>query len=128
MPIPHRPATIRATGLQPLELAHVEHAVHQFMLRRRPPPEIRPELDLEPRIEGQSIVLFERSPAWRGAPGEAIELMVAKATYVRSHDHWRVYWQRRDLRWHRYDPAPEVATVEDFLELVDEDAYACFFG
>lgn len=115
-------------GLQPLELAHVEHAVHQFMLRRRPPPEIRPELDLEHRVEGQSIVLFERRPTWQGAPGETIELMVAKTTYVRSHDHWRVYWQRSDLRWHRYDPAPEVPTVEDFLDLVDEDAYACFFG
>lgn len=54
--------------------------------------------------------------------------MVAKATYVRSRDHWRVYWQRADLRWHRYDPAPEVATVQGFLDLVDEDAYACFFG
>ena len=123
-----RPATIRAMAFQPLELAHVEHAVAAFMLRMRPPPKIRAEVDLEHRIEGQSLVIFERRPAWRGAPGETIELMVAKATYVRAHDQWRVYWQRRDLRWHRYDPAPEVPTVADFLDLVEEDAYACFFG
>ena len=115
-------------ALQPLELAHVEHAVAAFMLRMRPPPKIRAEVDLEHRIDGQSLVIFERRPAWRGAPGETIELMVAKSTYVRAYDHWRVYWQRRDLRWHRYDPAPEVPTVADFLDLVEEDAYACFFG
>jgi hypothetical protein len=110
-----------------LELAHIEDAVGVFMLRRRPPPKMRAQLDLEHRIEDQSIVIFERRPAWHGAPGETIELMVAKATYVRSRDHWRVYWQRRDLRWHRYDPA-EVPSVEAFLDLVDEDADGCFFG
>jgi hypothetical protein len=115
-------------GFQSIELAHVEHAVAAFMLRRRPPPRIRAELDLEHRIDGQSLVIFERRPAWRGAAGETIESMVAKVTYVRSRDQWRVYWQRADLRWHPYDPAPEVATVEEFLRLVDEDAYACFFG
>ncbi|MBA2665474.1 MAG: DUF3024 domain-containing protein [Trueperaceae bacterium] len=98
------------------------------MQRRRPPAEIRKELDLEHRIDGQSVEIFERRPAWRGAPGETIELSVAKATYVRSRDHWRVYWQRADLRWHRYDPAPEVRYVQSFLALVDEDAYNCFFG
>ncbi len=110
------------------ELVEIERAVSAFMQRRRPPEEIRAELDLEHRIEGQSLEVFERRPAWRGAPGETIELPVAKATSVRSRDHWRVYWQRADLRWHRYDPAPEVRTAQEFLDLVDEDAYACFFG
>lgn len=33
-----------------------------------------------------------------------------------------------DLKWHGYEPAPEVASIEDPCALVAEDAYACFFG
>ncbi|MGH8716972.1 MAG: DUF3024 domain-containing protein [Burkholderiales bacterium] len=29
---------------------------------------------------------------------------VAKATYVKAQDVWKVFWQRADLKWHRYDP------------------------
>jgi len=128
LPRPAPSATLGAMRFQAHELATIERAVNAFMQRRRPPLEIRAELDIEHRIEGQSLEIFERRPAWRGAPGETIELRVAKATYVRSRDRWRVYWQRADLHWHRYDPTPEVRTVEEFLDLVDEDRYCCFFG
>ena len=113
---------------QALELTEIDRAVTALMQRRRPSEEIRADLDLEHRIEGQSLEIFERRPAWRGATGETIALPVAKATFVRSRDHWRVYWQRADLRWHRYEPAQEVRTVQEFLDLVDEDTYSCFFG
>ena len=53
---------------------------------------------------------------------------MAKATYVRSQNIWKVYWQRADLKWHSYDPDPEVDSIEDFLSVVDADKYACFFG
>jgi len=53
---------------------------------------------------------------------------VAKATYVRSRGVWRVFWQRRDLKWHSYEPKPEVKSVDEFALLVSEDTHACFFG
>jgi hypothetical protein len=62
------------------------------------------------------------------APGETYEASVARATYVRTRDRWRVFWKRSDLKWHRYDPQPEVRTFPEFLSLVDRDPYACFFG
>jgi hypothetical protein len=31
-------------------------------------------------------------------------------------------------RWHGYDPMPEVAPIEEFVALVDEDSHCCFFG
>ena len=40
----------------------------------------------------------------------------------------RSFWQRADLKWHGYEPRPEVARLEQFLALVEEDEYACFFG
>jgi hypothetical protein len=36
--------------------------------------------------------------------------------------------QRRDLKWHSYEPKPEVKSVGEFASLVSEDAQACFFG
>jgi hypothetical protein len=32
------------------------------------------------------------------------------------------------LKWHGYDPMPEVASIEEFVALVDEDSHCCFFG
>jgi DUF3024 family protein len=114
--------------LSEFELARVKKALDSFMAQRRPPPHIRPKLDLGSRISGQSVSIFEIRPAWRGAPGERHESAVAKATYVRTRGVWRVFWMRRDLKWHSYDPAPEVRSIEEFVALVAEDQHACFFG
>ena len=110
-----------------LESKRYEKAVKAFIDSRRPPPEIRPELDLGYRMSGQSIEVFEIRPAWDD-PSEKMENSIAKATYVRRSNVWRIYWQRADLRWHRYDPVSEVARIEEFLDVVDADEYCCFFG
>jgi hypothetical protein len=53
---------------------------------------------------------------------------VAKATYLKTRGIWRVFWQRRNLKWHSYEPRPKVKSVAEFASLVSEDAHACFFG
>jgi Protein of unknown function (DUF3024) len=106
----------------------VKKALDTFMKARRPPPHIRPKLDLGSRISGQSVSIFEIRPVWRGPSQERHESPVAKATYVRSRGVWRVFWQRRDLKWHSYEPAAEVRSIEEFVSLVAEDQHACFFG
>jgi hypothetical protein len=35
---------------------------------------------------------------------------------------------RLHLKWHRYDPDPEVKTLDEFLEVVENDEFACFWG
>lgn len=110
-----------------VEKKRVEHAVEAFIERRQPPAHLRRKLDLGFRISGQSVELFEIRPRW-DRPSEAMETPVAKATYVRTREVWKVFWMRRDLKWHGYDPAPTVGSIERFLALVDEDRYACFFG
>jgi len=99
-----------------------------LMKQRRPPPQVRPKLDLGFRVKGHSVEIFEIRPAWRGPAGEMSESAVAKATYVRTRGVWRVFWQRRDLKWHGYEPRPEVKSIDEFASLVSEDAHACFFG
>ena len=61
-------------------------------------------------------------------PQEKIEEAVAKATYVKATGVWKMYWWRADLRWHRYDPSPEVDSLEEGLQIVGRDEYGCFFG
>jgi hypothetical protein len=115
-------------ALSQLEAARVQKAVGAFVERRRPPPHMREEIDLTFRLSGQSVEIFEVRQAWDGPPGEKIKQPVAKATFVRTKGRWRVFWQRRDLKWHGYEPRPEVSTIEQFVALVQEDPYGCFFG
>ena len=111
-----------------IETARVKKAIDAFMQERRPPVHIRPKLDFGTRIKGQSVELFEIRPKWLGKPGETMESPVAKTTFVRTRGVWRVFWMRRDLKWHGYEPMPEVRSIDAFFKLVSEDAYCCFFG
>jgi hypothetical protein len=97
------------------------------MKKRSAPTHIRKELHLGYRPNRQRIEVFEIRPEWKN-PENTQEIPVAKSTYVRTQGTWKVYWQCQDLKWHRYDPDPEVKSVEAFLELVDRDEYACIFG
>lgn len=89
--------------------------------------EIRDAVREGQRVEGQSVELFFVRPVWDD-PSQETEESIAKATLVRSRGKWRVYWKRADLRWHSYANKPEVNSLRDFLQLVDEDRYCCFFG
>ena len=104
-----------------------EQAVEAFIERRRPPQHLRTEVDMGFRIKGQSVVLFELRLDWRTRK-TMHECSFARATYVRIRNLWRVYWMRRDLKWHRYPPQPEVRTIGQFLAVVDRDDHHCFFG
>jgi hypothetical protein len=105
----------------------LEKVVSTFVDKRRPPPLIRKDLDLGFKIKGQSIELFEIRPRWQH-PEEIMECPVAKTTYVKTQGVWKIYWMRQDLKWHYYDPLPEVDTIEKFLLEVDSDPYHCFWG
>jgi hypothetical protein len=79
------------------------------------------------RLIGQSVELFGTRPDWLD-PEVRWEHPFAKATYLRAADCWRVFWMRADLKWHGYAPQPEVNSLAEFLEVVDDDAFCCVFG
>ncbi len=114
-------------ALSEFEQKRCEKIVGAFIESRRPAAHIRPKLDLGFRVDRQSVEIFEIRPRF-DSPEEKLEHSVAKATFVKSSGTWRVFWQRSDLKWHRYEPAPEVATLEEFVKLVSEDDHACFWG
>ena len=123
-----RVTTYPQLAFSEFEIARVRKQAEAYVEKRRPPPHVRPQLDLGYQVAGQSVELFEIRPVWKGPPGEKMQIPYAKATYVKSREVWRVYWRRADLKWHRYEPNAEVKTLEDFLAVVERDEYACFYG
>ena len=109
------------------ETKRIEKIMEGYLERTRPPVHIRNELDIAYRIDNQSVELFEVRPAFQN-PDQKIEHAIAKATYVKRANEWRLYWMRADLKWHRYEPVPEVDSLEEFLQVIEEDAHGCFYG
>ena len=114
-------------ALSEIETKRIEKKVDAYVQKRRPPPHIRPKLDIGYRVKGQSVEVFEIRPVWKNE-SEIMEYPVAKATFIKTRGVWKVYWMRADLNWHSYQPTPTVGGVEQFLALIEEDRYACFWG
>ncbi len=114
-------------ALNEIEIARVRRGARQFLERRRPKPSIRDQVDLDFRIENQSVVIFEIRPVWND-PTKITEPQIAKATFVRSRSSWKIFWQRADLKWHAYDPLAEVSSVDEFFSEVEADPCGCFWG
>ena len=109
------------------ELDQYRKTINTYVEKRRPPEHLRNQVDLSFRIQNQSFEIFEVRPRFND-PQKIVEIPVAKTTWVKTQSVWRIYWQRADMKWHRYDPLPEVNTLEEFIDAVEADEYGCFFG
>ena len=114
-------------AISEFEIKRYEKIVGQYIENRRPAPHIRNQVDLAFRIEKQSVIIFEIREVWND-PSRKIESPIAKATYVKKTKSWKLYWQRADLKWHRYEPTAETQTIEECLAVVEEDEFGCFWG
>lgn len=114
-------------GLTEQQLKEVSTAGEQFLLAKRPPKDMRHQLDLIFRVEGQSVLVYEIRPRWSN-PSEIMEIAVAKTTFVKTSNHWKIFWMRANMKWHGYAPVPTVKTIEEFFAVVSEDKHCCFFG
>ena len=98
-----------------------------FWSRRRPPLHLRDKVREGQRFEGQSIELFFVR-LLHFDPTRHVEESIAKLTYVRSTNVWRIYRKRANGKWHRYEPHPEATSLSSALKIIHADAYCCFFG
>ena len=105
----------------------IEKPIEKFLEKRRPPQEIRDEVDLGYSYENQTVEIFEIRPYFLDA-SRIIHVPVAKTRYIKKRDIWKIYWMRGNGKWVAYDPEPEVKTIDEFLAIVDEDTHAAFFG
>lgn len=114
-------------ALSEFETKRFQKALTAFIELKRPPAHIRNQVDLAGRISGQSIEVYEIRPGYRD-PSVTMESSIAKATYVKKLDAWKVFWMRADLKWHSYEPAALVNTLDEFFAVIEADEYCCFWG
>jgi hypothetical protein len=110
-----------------LNTLDVIEVMENFIFRIRPEEEIRDKIDVAYKIEDQSIIIYEIFPLYLESDKKT-ESPIAKTTYVKAKDHWKVFWLRGNLKWYSYDPKPTVKTLKEFTELVEEDPVGCFWG
>ena len=112
-----------------LQRARTKNVAEEFIERKRPPENIRSEIDLGYDIDrdDQSVQIFEIRPDWRD-PEDVMRTPIAKVKYVKSRDIWALYWIGSDGKWDAYQPAPEVRSLERALVVVEEDELGCFWG
>ena len=109
-----------------LELRRINNLVGG-MCGRKAPPEIRDELEFAFEVNGHNVDVFEIRPVWDN-PSEKTKMGVARFKYVHIRKQWQLYWMRRDLKWHRYDPEPLPTSLDGLVKVVDEDKHCAFFG
>ena len=114
-------------ALTEFETALAEVITSEYVAGRRPPEQIRHEVDLAFKIHGQSVVLYEIRPHPIDSK-QRLHLDFAKTTYTRTTKIWKIYWLRANGNWEGYRPCPEVGSLEEFLQIVEDDRHGCFRG
>jgi hypothetical protein len=105
----------------------IKAVMDKYILKIRPKEEIRHEVDTNYRIDGQSVYLFEIRPIWNN-PSEKQECFIAKTTFVKTENKWKIFWFKSDMKWHGYEPKPFVKSVSEFVKVIEKDQYGCFWG
>lgn len=114
-------------SLESMLTLEVIEALENYIEKIRPEEALRDKVDVAYKIENQSIIIYEIRPSFR-QPKQKIESLVAKATFVKAKDYYKVFWLQSDLKWHSYKPLPTVKSIRDFIHVVSEDQYGCFWG
>lgn len=104
---------------------HIEREVAAYVDSVRPPALCRDEFDVGYRVYDQSIEIFEIQQAPLRADSD-LYTPVAKATYVRTRNVWKLYHAGRDGHWYAYNPLPEVTELTDVFQAIDKDTHGCF--
>ena len=100
--------------------------VENYLDKKRPPESIRHKININYKIQDQSIIIYTIRPSWRD-PENLTESPNAKFTYVCATDLWKILWQRADLKWHSYEPVAEVETLGECLSILNQDQLGCFW-
>jgi len=104
-----------------------EKIIQNFIESKRPPINIRDQVDIGYSIKDQVVEIFEIRPIWNDK-GNKITIPVAKSRFIKSRSIWKVYWNRANGNWDLYKPMEEVKDLSEFLKIVDEDKFGCFWG
>lgn len=106
------------------EYKRYEIIVGNFVERRRPPEEYRNEIDISFSLKNQTIEIFSVESVFNDK-SQKVQIPIAKITYIKEGDKWKVYWMRGNLKWSLYET---LSSLEDAISLVDRDKHGAFWG
>jgi hypothetical protein len=98
------------------------------LCRDRQQPGYRDHLEFIYENSGHNVSIYEVRPGW-GDPSAKTKMGIARFKFIRSKGEWRLYWMRRELKWHRYDEAGATgADLKRLVQIVAEDRWCAFFS
>ncbi|MEL6942608.1 MAG: DUF3024 domain-containing protein [Bacteroidota bacterium] len=106
---------------------NLQKELENFLEKRRPPVEMRNQVDIGFSFVSQVVEIFEIRPHFKDED-KILNIPIAKSRYIKSRGIWKIYWRRGNGKWEAYDPQFEVSSLSDFLKIVDEDEHYCFWG
>ncbi len=109
-----------------IELKRIQNVVGKVCTRRSP-PHLRDKLRTTYEIINHDVTIFEERPQFY-EPAKWSKMPIAKFKYVRTQKKWKLYWMRRDRKWHLYETDTETNRLEELVAEVDRDPYGAFFG
>ena len=104
-----------------------EKIIEKFIEGKRPPKEIRNQVDIGYSFRDYVVQMYEIRPRWDNKD-EKITIPIAKSRYYKSKNIWKIYWKRANGKWELYEPNEEVRDLAVYLNIVDEDTHGCFWG
>jgi hypothetical protein len=116
-------------GMAPSGLPELDVARIRRWCDERIPAHVRDQIRIECEVATRYVTVVERRPPWREDYGpQWSSRAVARLRYTKATGVWTLYYTDRNLRFHRYDPAPATAHVVDLLAEIDRDPTAIFWG
>lgn len=110
-----------------MELEHIDRTAGALARRRQSPEHLCDKIRHELEVDGRKGRTFTVRPLW-SEPSRTVRSGVAQFTYTRTRDAWKLYWMRRDGKWHAWDPAENTGTLDELVRVVDEDRRGGFWG
>jgi len=109
-----------------VELRYIENVVGK-LCKRRSPVHLRDKLRTVFVVKEHDVTVYEERSRWDN-PKEWTSLGIAKFKYSRKQNVWTLYWMRKDLKWHLYEPLPESIRIDRLVVEADKDPHGAFFG
>ena len=105
----------------------IENQIRKYIEHKRPPIEIRDQLDIDYSYKNNTLEIFEIRPRFDNKKIYH-NISIAKAKFVKSQNCWKIYWMRASGKWVGYDPISNIFSISDVLKEIEDDRHGCFWG
>ena len=105
----------------------VKKIIKEYIEKKRPPIELRKELDIGYTFEKNVLEIFEIRPQWNDN-SKTLNIPITKVKYIKSKEIWKIYWKGGNENWKFYEPSGEINSIRDVLTEIDKDTHGCFWG